>query len=67
MRKMISQRDLSNVTLLDTVPQEDFISMVSEFDVGLISLDRRFKINNLPGRLLAYFCAGLPSACQRQS
>jgi O26-antigen biosynthesis N-acetyl-L-fucosamine transferase len=60
MRKMISQRDLSNVTLLDTVPQEDFISMVSEFDVGLISLDRRFKINNLPGRLLAYFCAGLP-------
>jgi O26-antigen biosynthesis N-acetyl-L-fucosamine transferase len=60
MRKIISQRDLSNVTLLDTVPQEDFISMVSEFDVGLISLDRRFKINNLPGRLLAYFCAGLP-------
>ena len=36
------------------------MSMVSEFDVGVISLDRRFKINNLPGRLLAYFSGGLP-------
>jgi glycosyltransferase involved in cell wall biosynthesis len=60
MRKVISQQNLSNVTLIDTVPQENFISMVSEFDVGLISLDRRFKVNNLPGRLLAYLCAGLP-------
>ena len=61
MHKVISQQDLTNVTLLDAVPQEEFISMVSEFDVGLISLDRRFKINNLPGRLLAYFSAGLPA------
>lgn len=60
MRKVIFERKLSNVTLLDTVPQEDFMAMVSEVDVGLISLDRRFNINNVPGRLLAYFCAGLP-------
>ena len=60
MRKAVSQHRLSNVTLLDTVPQNDFLSMLSEFDVGIISLDRRFKINNVPGRLLAYFCAGLP-------
>jgi glycosyltransferase involved in cell wall biosynthesis len=60
MRSIISNRDLSNVTLLDTVPQDEFISMVSEFDVGLISLDRRFKINNVPGRLMAYLYGGLP-------
>lgn len=60
MRTMISQCDLTNVTLLDTVPQEEFTAMLHEADVGVISLDRRFKINNLPGRLLAYFSAGLP-------
>ncbi len=60
VRSIISNRDLSNVTLLDTVSQDDFISMVSEFDIGLISLDRRFKINNVPGRLMAYLYGGLP-------
>lgn len=60
MRKVISERKLSNVTLLDAVPQEDFMAMVSEVDVGVISLDRRLNINNVPGRLLAYFSAGLP-------
>ncbi len=60
MRSMISECGLTNVTLLDTVPQEEFTAMLCEADIGVISLDRRFKINNLPGRLLAYFSAGLP-------
>jgi glycosyltransferase involved in cell wall biosynthesis len=60
MRTMISECGLTNVTLLDTVPQDEFTAILREADVGIISLDRRFKINNLPGRLLAYFSAGLP-------
>ena len=60
IRETISRWELTNITLLDTVPQDHFIAMMSEVDVGLISLDRRFKTNNVPGRLLAYLAAGLP-------
>jgi glycosyltransferase involved in cell wall biosynthesis len=34
--------------------------MISEFDVGLISLDARLKTHNIPGKLLSYLYWGLP-------
>ena len=32
--------------------------MLSEFDVGLISLDRRLTSHNLPGKLFGYMASG---------
>jgi len=34
--------------------------MLSEFDVGLISLDRRLTTHNVPGKLLGYMYWGIP-------
>jgi glycosyltransferase involved in cell wall biosynthesis len=34
--------------------------MVSEFDVGLVSLDARLQSHNIPGKLLSYLYWGLP-------
>jgi glycosyltransferase involved in cell wall biosynthesis len=34
--------------------------MLSEFDVGLLSLDRRLKTHNVPGKLLGYMYWGKP-------
>ena len=40
--------------------QEEYLSMISEFDVGLISLDRRLTTCNIPGKLLGYLYWGIP-------
>jgi glycosyltransferase involved in cell wall biosynthesis len=56
----ITGRRLTNIRMLPPVEQREYISMVSEFDVGLISLDRRLKNHNIPGKLLSYFYWGLP-------
>ena len=40
--------------------QGEYLSMVSEFDVGLISLDARLTSHNIPGKLLSYLYWGVP-------
>lgn len=50
----------SNMKLLARLPKEDYDTMVSACDVGMIFLDHRFTIPNFPSRLLAYMQSGLP-------
>ena len=56
----IAERRLTNIRMLPPVEQREYISMVSEFDIALISLDRRLKNHNIPGKLLSYFYWGIP-------
>jgi glycosyltransferase involved in cell wall biosynthesis len=56
----VRERKLSNVTLHPAVDADTYMSMLSEFDVGLISLDRRFRIQNIPGKLLGYLYFAMP-------
>ncbi len=60
LEKTIVERRLPNIRRLPPVEQRDYIAMVSEFDIGLISLDRRLKNHNIPGKLLSYFYSGIP-------
>lgn len=46
--------------LLSSLPKEDYESLLSVCDVGLIFLDYRFTIPNFPSRLLSYMKYGLP-------
>mgnify|MGYP002353415288 FL=1 len=41
LRQTISDRGLANMLILDAVGQEEYLAMLSEFDIGLISLDRK--------------------------
>ena len=45
---------LSNTTLLPSVNQDDFKQMLSEFDVGLFTLNKNHITHNFPGKLLGY-------------
>jgi glycosyltransferase involved in cell wall biosynthesis len=60
LKKSIAEMNRSNIHILDAVPEEDYMSMLAEADVGLISLDRRLKTHNLTGKLLGYLQSGKP-------
>jgi len=60
LERMIAEEHLSNIQILLAVPQEQYLSMLSESDVGLISLDRRLKTHNVPGKMLGYMKCGKP-------
>lgn len=56
----IARQALPNIRILPPVPQEEYLACVAQFDVGLISLDRRLKSNNIAGKLLGYMQCGMP-------
>lgn len=60
LRRLVGYGSLANVHLIAGLPQAEYLSAVSEFDAGLISLDARLTSHNVPGKLLSYLFWGLP-------
>ncbi len=60
VKNLIAARSLQNIQILPPVGQQEYLSMLSELDVGLLSLDRRLKTHNIPGKLLGYMYWGMP-------
>ncbi|MGA2076432.1 MAG: glycosyltransferase family 4 protein [Terriglobia bacterium] len=60
LKKAIEAQGLCNIQVLPPVDQKEYLSMLSEFDVGLISLDRHLTTHNVPGKLLGYMYWGIP-------
>jgi glycosyltransferase involved in cell wall biosynthesis len=60
LSKIVRSEKMHNIVLLPAVTQEQYLAMLSEFDVGLLSLDRRLKTHNVPGKLLGYMYWGKP-------
>jgi glycosyltransferase involved in cell wall biosynthesis len=60
MRADIALNGLTNIAIHDAVGQEEYLSMISEFDVGLISLDRRLRSQNFPGKMMSYMYHSKP-------
>jgi glycosyltransferase involved in cell wall biosynthesis len=54
LKSEIAANKLTNIRILPAVGQQEYLSMLSEFDVGLISLDRRLTTQNVPGKLMGY-------------
>jgi len=54
LNKLISELNLTNIQILKSVNQTTYFSMLSEFDVGLISLEKNFCTSNFPGKMLGY-------------
>lgn len=63
LKALIITKGLSNIQILPAVGQQEYLAMLSEFDVGLISLDRRLRTQNFPGKLLGYMSCAKPLLC----
>jgi glycosyltransferase involved in cell wall biosynthesis len=60
VKREIQKRKLRNVSIHPAVSQEEYMGMVAESDIGLISLDRRLKTQNFPGKMLGYMYHAKP-------
>jgi glycosyltransferase involved in cell wall biosynthesis len=60
LKKSLADKQLRNVEILPSVDPRTYLAMLSEFDVGLLSLDRRLTTHNVPGKLLGYMYWGKP-------
>jgi glycosyltransferase involved in cell wall biosynthesis len=60
LKSEIAVRGLHNMKILTPVPQEDYLEMLAQFDIGLITLDRRLTSHNIPGKLFGYLNLCMP-------
>ena len=60
VRNTVTQESLTNLILLDPVSQDEFKSMLSEFDIGLFCLNPNHTTHNFPGKILGYLSQGIP-------
>lgn len=60
LQAQIDRDGLTNVQIKPAVGQREYLGMLAEFDVGLISLDRHLRTQNLPGKMLGYMYHSIP-------
>lgn len=60
LRNTLASEGLTNIAIHDPVGQKEYLSMLSEFDIGVISLDRALKTQNFPGKMLGYMYYSMP-------
>ena len=58
--KFIKQENIKNALTLDFIPREEYLEILSDADIGLVFLDYKFTIPNIPSRTLSYFEYSLP-------
>lgn len=63
LKALVAAGNLKNIQLLPPIGQQEYLAMLSEFDVGLVSLDRRLRTQNFPGKILGYMSAAKPMLC----
>jgi O26-antigen biosynthesis N-acetyl-L-fucosamine transferase len=61
LKRSVAENGLHNVQILPPVSHREYLGMLSEFDVGLLSLDRRLRTHNVPGKLLGYMYWSKPT------
>jgi O26-antigen biosynthesis N-acetyl-L-fucosamine transferase len=60
LNRVVKERGLGNISMLPPVGQGEYLGVLSEFDIGVITLCRELKTQNFPGKMLGYLEGSLP-------
>ena len=60
LRQAVKARGLDNILIYDEIEPQEIHALYQQCDVGIISLDKRHKTHNIPGKFLSYMQSGLP-------
>ena len=53
-------KDFENLTLMESLPQNEFNDLMSEVDIGLFSLSKKHTSHNYPGKIMGYCSHRIP-------
>lgn len=54
------RRSLDNIEFKDEIHPDEIPALYAQCSVGIVSLDRRHKSHNIPGKFLSYMQSGIP-------
>jgi hypothetical protein len=60
VKNFLIKNNIQNTLIIDELPKSEFDKILSSVDVGLILLDYKLTVPNIPSRILSYMEASLP-------
>jgi glycosyltransferase involved in cell wall biosynthesis len=60
LKKIAQSKAISNLKFIESVPRKEYFNLLSNSDIGLISLHQDFSVPNTPMKLNDYLNAGIP-------
>ena len=60
LSNFLLKNNITNTRLIEHLPKEDYLELLSCMNIGMIFLDSRFTIPNFPSRILDYMKYSLP-------
>lgn len=60
LERMVKQNNLSNVRFLNFMPRDDFEQILRLSDLGIISLDEKYKVPTCPSKIIGYMALKIP-------
>lgn len=60
LQTIIEKKNLTNVLFIDFMPQSDYLEFVSSVDIGLVSINEKYKVPTCPSKAVSYMALGIP-------
>lgn len=60
IEKIAAAQNISNIIFKDFIPRTEYLQLIRQCDIGLISLNEKFTIPNFPSKSMSYFDAEIP-------
>jgi glycosyltransferase involved in cell wall biosynthesis len=60
LKSIVEEKKLSNVRIMDFMPQQDYLNVVSSVDIGLISINENYAVPTCPSKAISYMALGIP-------
>ncbi|MBA4322176.1 MAG: glycosyltransferase WbuB [Odoribacter sp.] len=60
IENLAGNSNVSNIVFKDFIQRDEYLQLIRQCDAGLISLNERYTIPNIPSKTMSYFDAGIP-------
>lgn len=60
LKNMVERDNLTNIIILDYMPREDYEQILQTADIGLISIDEKYKVPTCPSKIIGYMALKKP-------
>ncbi len=60
IKKEVTERGLTNIRFVSFMPQDKYLKLLSECDVGMVILNEKLASPNFPSKTVSYFNLGIP-------
>lgn len=60
LERIAKEEELSNIVFMNFMPQDEYLTFMKNADVGLISINEKYRVPTCPSKAVAYMSLGVP-------